>query len=63
MKSCSLDPVKESLNEFVPLPAAVIINQSLQSGVCLDVWKERSWNSHAKEVWFWPGFQKLSLYK
>ena len=46
-KSCSLDPV----NEFVPLPAVVIINQSLQSGVCSDVWKERSLNSHAKEVW------------
>ena len=51
-KSCSLDPVKESLDEFVLLPAVLIINQSLQSGVCSDVWKERSWNSHAKEVWF-----------
>lgn len=51
-KSCSLDPVKESLDEFVPLPAVVIISQSLQSGVCSGVWKERSWNSHAKEVWF-----------
>ena len=43
-KSCSLDPVptkvvKECLDELVPL-LTVIINQSLQSGVFLDVWKE-----------------------
>ena len=44
--------VKESLDVFVPLLAVVIINQSLQSGVCSDVWKERSWNSPVKEVWF-----------
>ena len=44
MKSCSLDPVptkvvKECLDELVPL-LTVIINQSLQSGVFPDVWKE-----------------------
>ena len=43
-KSCSLDPVptkvvKECLDEFGPL-LTVIINQSLQSGVFPDVWKE-----------------------
>ena len=43
-KSCSLDPVptkvvKECLDELVPL-LTVIINQSLQSGVFPDVWKE-----------------------
>ena len=43
-KSCCLDPVptkvvKECLDELVPL-LTVIINQSLQSGVFPDVWKE-----------------------
>ena len=43
-KSCSLDPVplkvvKECLDEIVPL-LTVIINQSLQSGVFPDMWKE-----------------------
>ena len=43
-KSCSLDPVptkvvKDCLDELVPL-LTVIINQSLQSGVFPDVWKE-----------------------
>ena len=42
--ACSLDPVptkvvKECLDELVPL-LIVIINQSLQSGVFPDVWKE-----------------------
>ena len=43
-ESCSLDPVpskvvKECLDELVPL-VTVIINQSSQSGVIPDVWKE-----------------------
>lgn len=43
-KSCPLDPVptkvvKECLDDLVPLPT-IIINQSLQSGVFPDVWKE-----------------------
>ena len=43
-KSCCLDPVptkvvKECLDELAPL-LTVIINQSLQSGVFPDVWKE-----------------------
>ena len=42
--TCSLDPVptkvvKKCLDELVPL-LTVIINQSLQSGVFPDVWKE-----------------------
>ena len=56
--TCSLDPVptkvpvfKNCLDELVPL-LTVIINQSLQSGVFPDMWKEALVTPTLKEVWF-----------
>ena len=65
-KSCFLDPapskvVKECLDRTHAL--AYCYYQSVITVWCLSRCVERgSCNSHAKEVWFWPGFQKLSPY-